>query len=545
MNTRQFLMFFLACLGSSSAGGQAVSPNPEIDSGVATSTAVSVLVDPTVLEVPAAMVDKYGTLIFKDDFERSESQEKTDEIGNGWSTNSKSRAAGNKQVDLKNGAMYIFRHSVADHGVSVTHPAEFRDGSVEIRFMLENEGDSLGLNFADLQFKKVHAGHLFKATIDTNRVELADLKTGVMDLKIRELRTAKKLTAEQQEWLKTKTKRFPNKLETGKWYSAVARIAGDTLSVSIDGKDIGSFSSEGIAHPTKRMLRLAVAKNAVVDDLKIYSQSATAATNDAGKSEPLKVLLVAGGCCHDYAVQTRLLKEGIENRINAKVTVIYNPDTRTDAKFEIYQSDDWAQGYDVILHDECCANVTDEPYVKRILAAHKSGIPAVNLHCAMHCYRWGDFRSPVEPGAANSGWYEMIGIQSSGHGPKAPVGVAYVDAHHPIINGMKDWTTIDEELYNNVRMFSGVEVLATGTQLQQPNKKALKENPNAKPVESKAVVVWTNQYGPNKTKIFSTSLGHFNETVGDDRYLELVVRGLLWTTENLAADGKPAAAAAK
>ena len=52
-------------------------------------------------------------------------------------------------------------------------------------------------------------------------------------------------------------------------------------------------------------------------------------------------------------------------------------------------------------------------------------------------------------------------------------------------------------------------------------------------------MVWSNEYGPKKTKIFSTSLGHFNETVGDDRYMELVVRGLLWTTGNLTEDGKP------
>lgn len=149
-----------------------------------------------------------GVLIFADDFERNESQENTDEVGNGWGTNSKSRAAGNKQVDLKDGAMHIYRHEVADHGVSVTHPAEFRDGTVKIRFMLENEKDSLGLNFADLKFKEVHAGHLFKVTVSTKSVELADLKTGTMDLKIREQRKAKTLSAEQQEMLKTKKRSF-------------------------------------------------------------------------------------------------------------------------------------------------------------------------------------------------------------------------------------------------------------------------------------------------------------------------------------------------
>ncbi len=214
-----------------------------------------------------------GKLIFSDDFERNESQEVKDEVGNGWKTNSASRAGGNKQVDLKDGTMRIYIHETADHGVSVTHPAEFRDGRVEIKFMLEHEKDSLGLNFADQQYKKVWAGHLFKVIVGVKQIELADLKTGVMDLKIREARKANTVTAEQQKMLKTKSKRIPHKLDTGKWYSAVAKISGDTLSVSIDGKEVGSFSSEGIAHPTKRMLRLAIRRNVVVDDVRIYSMA--------------------------------------------------------------------------------------------------------------------------------------------------------------------------------------------------------------------------------------------------------------------------------
>lgn len=215
-----------------------------------------------------------GTLIFEDDFERNESQEKKDEIGNGWGSNSRWRAAGNKQVDLKDGAMYIFMHKDADHAVSVTHAAPFRDGAIELKFMLEDAKDSLGLNFADLKYKKVHAGHLFNAKVSTRNVELADLKTGNMDLKNRELRKAKKVPPALQELLKTKRKRIPHQLKTGQWYTLLVDVSGDTLTVSIDGKQVGTFSSEGIAHPTKRTLRLSVPKKAVVDDVKIYSRVA-------------------------------------------------------------------------------------------------------------------------------------------------------------------------------------------------------------------------------------------------------------------------------
>ena len=63
-----------------------------------------------------------------------------------------------------------------------------------------------------------------------------------------------------------------HKLQTGKWYDLRVDVDNDRLSVSIDGNMVGSFASEGISHPTKRTLRLAVPRNAVVDDVKIFAR---------------------------------------------------------------------------------------------------------------------------------------------------------------------------------------------------------------------------------------------------------------------------------
>ncbi len=258
------------------------------------------------------------------------------------------------------------------------------------------------------------------------------------------------------------------------------------------------------------------------------------AAEDNQPQKPLQVLLVIGGCCHEYDIQKDLLKAGIESRIDAEVTVEYNPDTSTEATFPIYEKDDWAKGYDVILHDECSANVTDPKYVGRILKAHEDGVPAVNIHCAMHSYRWGEFKEPVTAGGDNAGWYEMLGLQSTGHGPKTPIDVTYTDKDHPITKTLEDWTTIDEELYNNVQIFDTAHPVASGKQMQMPRqKKGQPSDPNAKATEVEAIVAWTNEYGPKKTRIFSTTLGHQSETVADDRYLDLVTRGLLWATGNL------------
>lgn len=220
--------------------------------------------------LPSAIAENPGELLFEDDFERSESQELKDEPGKGWGTNSKSRAKGNKQVDLRDGAMYIYLHEAADHAVSVTQPAVFTDGSVALRFMLEDKQDSLGLNFADLEFKEVHAGHLFMVKIDPKKVQILDLKTGNMRLDIREARLAKTpLSDEQQAALKGKDKSFPHPLEVAKWHDLLVQVSGDEVVVTINGGEVGRFQSPGISHPTKRLLRLSVPRNAVVDDVEI------------------------------------------------------------------------------------------------------------------------------------------------------------------------------------------------------------------------------------------------------------------------------------
>ena len=216
------------------------------------------------------------TLIFQDDFNRSLASAAGDSPGNGWTTNSKARAKGHQQVDLRQGAMHIFMHPEADHAVSVVHAAEFTHGRIALRFMLEDARDSLGLDFADPQCKEVHAGHLLAVRVSPKQVLLQDLKTGQMRLDIQTARQAKqKLSAEQESALKGKQKPLPQAIAVGQWHDLEVTIAGAEVSVSVDGKPVGSLSSPGIAHPTKRQLRLAVPRNAVVDDLRIWRVDGT------------------------------------------------------------------------------------------------------------------------------------------------------------------------------------------------------------------------------------------------------------------------------
>lgn len=212
----------------------------------------------------------FGELIFEDDFERTESQEERDEPGNDWTTSSDRTAGGRKQVDLRDGAMHMHTAEGANHAVSTRHEFLFEDGTIGMRFRLDHDGDKLQLNFADLPLKTVHAGHLFDVTVSLEKVYFEDKKTGAMNLALREARTAGKLTPEQRKSLKTKMKWIDHPIAKGEWHDLLVHIEGDKATAVIDGQEVGSFQSEGFAHPTKSLLRLLVPGHATVDDVKIW-----------------------------------------------------------------------------------------------------------------------------------------------------------------------------------------------------------------------------------------------------------------------------------
>jgi hypothetical protein len=220
--------------------------------------------------MPLFAEENLGTLVFSDDFERTETQKVKDEPGNGWNTSSSWSAKGNKEVDLVDGTLHIYIHPEAIHAVDVGHTFEFIDGTATMRFKFHEEKDTLMLNFADLTFEEVHAGHLCAATFGTKRVTLQDMKTGGMALKYYDARKAGTLSKEDQDLLKTKSQAFPHEIGVNTWHSLRVTIVGDTMTASVDGQPIGRFSSPGIAHESKRVLRLLVSNQVTIDDVKYY-----------------------------------------------------------------------------------------------------------------------------------------------------------------------------------------------------------------------------------------------------------------------------------
>ena len=282
-------------------------------------------------------------------------------------------------------------------------------------------------------------------------------------------------------------------------------------------------------------------------------------------SRPINALLVTGGCCHDYDRQKLILTRGISARANVRWTVVQQGGKTTNTKIPLYNDPDWAKGFDIVVHNECFAAVKDKEFVDRILKPHREGTPAILIHCAMHCYRTGDDR-----------WFEFVGMQSPGHGAHYTFDAQNVKPDHPIMQGFGDsFTAPKGELYHSMKVFPTATTLAS----------AKRRN------DGKAqTCVWVNEYKPtvgvaaNGTgaarvagvrarnernpgddtgkvdrsgassassvqprppaagcRVFGTTIGHYNETMVEPQYLDMLARAVLWATKrNPVKDFTPA-----
>lgn len=239
------------------------------------------------------------------------------------------------------------------------------------------------------------------------------------------------------------------------------------------------------------------------------------AATAADKTEPLKGLLITGGCCHDYENQKKIITEGMSQRVNIVWDIVHEGGTGRDHKVSVYGDDGWAKKYDVIFHNECFGGVKDDDFVKSIAAAHHAGVPGIFVHCSLHSYR----TAPVGADA----WRELIGVTSRSHEGKRALKVVKLNDGHPVMKGFPgDWPTPNGELYKIERIWPNCIPLA----------EAYGED-----TDKNHTVVWLNTFG--RARVFGTSLGHHNETMNNDIWLDLVARGLLWTVDRLQPNGKP------
>jgi len=210
-------------------------------------------------------------LIFEDDFNRVEKDDKKEELGKKWVTNSAKRAKGTKQCDLLGEAVRITMAKVADHGVSMRHDAPFHNGIIASRFKI-TDAKGIKFNFNDPAAKKLTwAGHIAGIVVTPNKITIEDHITGKFELKLREMKKDPKKKKEAAKILKEKQKSFKADVDLNKWHEIVIIFQGEKTSVYLNDTKVGEFSSKGLDHGVKQNLAFAVSGTVEVDDLKIYS----------------------------------------------------------------------------------------------------------------------------------------------------------------------------------------------------------------------------------------------------------------------------------
>ena len=251
---------------------------------------------------------------------------------------------------------------------------------------------------------------------------------------------------------------------------------------------------------------VAVATSMVLGSVAAIGPSPLAGQTRGGGNAPqgprIQALVVSGGGYHDYPFQAKVLMDAVGRALPVDWTVAIQGGRGTTGTQAVVARPDWTKGYDIVVHNQCFADMTDETLIKRITSAHRGGPPAIVIHCAMHTYR----------ASSNDTWREFLGVTTRRHTRAFNIPVKVQTKDHPIMKGFKeDWTTPVDELYVIDKFWPSSKALASAV---SPEDK--KEYPLA----------WVSDYGG--TRVFGTTLGHGNETWNDPTFQDLMVRAFTW-----------------
>ena len=219
----------------------------------------------------------------------------------------------------------------------------------------------------------------------------------------------------------------------------------------------------------------------------------------------IRALVVSGGCCHDYRGQDKIFMDLMADILPVDWTILYEGGTTRDARVALYNKPNWAEGFDVVIHNECYGAVGDDKFIRQITSAHEAGVPAMVIHCSMHSYR----------ATEADDWREFLGVTSRRHTRRHYIAVKVTSQESSLTAGIPaDWTTPSDELYVIEKVWPNSTVLATATSPEEGN--------DVYPV------VWTNDF--HGARVFGTTLGH-GETFDDPVFRDLLVRGFKWAVK--------------
>lgn len=300
--------------------------------------------------------------------------------------------------------------------------------------------------------------------------------------------------------------------EDEEWFNLHFTVIGNRVIVKVDGELVNDFTEpEGTTGP-RHLSSGTVALQAHDPQSVIHFRNIE--LRELSKPAPIKALYVTGGGWHDYEAQEGIVTEGLGHRIRMDWTIENEAGNRGDHWPARFRQENWAEDFDVVVYNFCITGTPGAEHVDGIVDMHvELGVPAVFMHCAIHSFR-----------ADTTKWFEFGGVRSHRHEGKRPFEVKVLEDQHPIMIGFPEdgWRTPQGELYEIAEIYESATPLA---------------HAYGQDTERNHTVIWTNEY--EGVSVFGTTIGHHNETMAHDVYLDLVSRGLLWSVGKLNENGSP------
>lgn len=222
---------------------------------------------------------------------------------------------------------------------------------------------------------------------------------------------------------------------------------------------------------------------------------------------PIKALYITGGGWHDYETQEELFINGMNERLGDAFewTIVHEGNKEPDHHVSVLQEENWADEYDLVVHNTGFGRVTDADFVKLFVEDHH-GTPAVLIHSAVQSYRYAE---PATP------WFQFMGQQSMWHEEQRGFEVENVASDHPTMQDFPEaWANPDDELYVVEEVWGNITPLARAYGVE---------------TEKYHTVSWTHE--AEDIRVFATTMGHTNEVFESDVFLDMLANGILWAVQ--------------
>jgi type 1 glutamine amidotransferase len=261
----------------------------------------------------------------------------------------------------------------------------------------------------------------------------------------------------------------------------------------------------------------------------------------------IRVLILSGQNNHDWRTTTPFLEKLLLNAGRFDVRINEEPVGMTSDTLAVYDvvvldynGPRWGQTAESALADFVRSG-------KGLVAVHGANWAFSGLVVL------GDHHVPT--GIMEPAWPEyksMIGgvwsdqRPASGHGQRHTFLVKISDVHNPITTGLPETFEADDELYHNMHMAQGVQILATAyddlkykfpQELKAANTATNWPHLDLNPTGKNEPMLWTVNYGRGRTVY--TTLGHDVKAMGMPGFSTIFVRSVEWAATGAVQEPEP------